>query len=282
MRLSLILLTVLFSCNETLKFSKIHVAIRHDSIMSSGILTLKVTCDNVFNTNASNDWSINSVDVTDSVYVISNKSCHLSILNYNDNTNIFSPINSGSPLLINISSSGVISTPVSAVEYTTQGGQPILQWFSASQGLSNYSININFAADAVAAITALTPTNLQAQTVSVSNSQVAAPSVTSVIVTGTGLIIKLYTLTAIVTGSTGCKYINNSPPNPPYTPSNWISVNAAYNAAGAQSCPVLIPGSINLVIGNWSSQWQVGSKTLVMWANSVNGVNAYTTANVGP
>jgi len=144
-----------------------------------------------------------------------------------------------------------------------------------------YNLAISYASNSITATTSITPTALTAKTYTVSISQAAvAPSVSLVTVTQISILgILNYTLTAVVTGSSACKYIDNSTST--YNPSNWISVNSAYTNSNAKTCPIIIPGSPLLVAGNWTMAFKTGTTTLVIWAKtSTSGVSAYTTSNI--
>lgn len=264
-------------------YKEVKITILNSSVLATPTLKVSAACDNVFNTNATGDWSIQNLTITSSVSIINGKNCRITLNNYFDGTNTFTPLVPASPLVIAIASNGSVTT-TSAFEYTNGATPtPTLQWFSASIGASNYTVAISFANNAVSATTSLTPTVLSTQTVSLANAGVTAPSVSNILITETVvLLVHLYTFTAVVSNSTACKYIDNSGGSPPYNPSNWISVNSAYNNASATTCPVLIPGSPLLVAGNWNNLWKTGVKTLVIWANTLNGISAYTTSNIGP
>jgi len=252
------------------------LTIMHDNILVSGSFVFNVSCDNTFGTSASSDWQQSNISATTSVSVVSGVACHLALVSYNNGTTTYTAV--GSSLIVNVSSSGVVST-ASPLQYTSGGASPTFEWFGASQGGSTYSVVINYAADSIINTTSVTQNNLSALAISLSISNVAAPSVSGVTLTIAASSGSFnYTLTATVSGSTGCKYIDNS--SSTYTPTSWTSVNTAYSAAGATACPTLAPGSATA--GNWNNRWQTGKTTLVMWANASGGVNAYTTANFGP
>jgi|SRR5579871_2117877 len=256
--------------------SAIEIAVIKDGVMTSGTLTLNTSCSNVFGATHPGDWTENSITATSSVSVLAGVACTITMVSYNDGSHIYTA--TGSPLTINISSSGAVP-PASATQYTSGGASPILQWFSASQGASAYAIVINYAADAITNSTVTSTTNLSATTISLSMINIPAPTVLGVTLTiSNSAGTYSYTLTATASGATGCKYIDNS--NAVYSPTSWTSVNTAYGAVGATSCPTLTPGSAT--VGNWNSLWHAGKTTLVMWANALGGVNAYTTANFGP
>lgn len=239
--------------------------------------TFDVACSNVYNTNANNDWRQNNVNVSSSIGIINNKNCTLTLKQYFDGINTFTPSNN--PLVINIANNGVITT-TAAILYSDNATTPNLAWFIAAQGGSTYNLIINYAADAIIATQSINPNNLSITTMNINMANIVAPSVSSITVTQTKKRGTQYTLTATVSRSTGCKYIDNT--SNTYTPSNWISVNQAYNNASAKTCPVLTLGSPLLQNGNWNNLWKSGVITLVMWANTQNGINAYTTANFGP
>lgn len=249
-------------------------------VILSGTMTLNLSCDNVFGTSATGDWTMSNVSASSNVSLIQGKACSVSMAQYFDGTNTFSPVNVNSPLTISVSSDGTIS-PASAAQYTTGGGSPILQWYAASQGAASFTIVINFTNEAVSGNSSVTPTNLAGQTISLTIADVLAPTVSSLLVyniPGINSSPTSYTLVSNVSNYTSCKYIDNS--SNTYTPTSWSSVNTAFQSA--QTCPVFVPGQVGFSQGNWTSLWSTGVKTLIIWANTVNGLNAYTTANIGP
>lgn len=242
--------------------------------------TFDINCDNVYNKNINGDWQQSNITASSSISIISNKNCQLTLKQYFDGNNTFTPTISNSPLIINIASNGVVTT-TATISYTDNATPTANRaWFIAGQGGSTYSIIINYANDAISATQSISPSNLTIATMNITMANIIAPSVSSIIVTQTQITSYQYTLTAVVTNATGCKYIDNT--SNTYTPSNWISVNQAYNNGSAKTCPVLIAGSPLLQIGNWNSVWKNNKITLVIWANRQNGINAYTTANFGP
>ena len=252
------------------------LSFKHDETVMAGTFTLNLSCDNVYSASSPGDWTQNNVSATSTVSIVAGKSCTITLVSYNDGTNTYSAV--GTQLSIAVSNTGTI-TQSTARQYTTGGGSPTLKWFSANQGGSTYSAVVNYVSDPVSNTSSVTQTNLSAITFTLSMNGVAAPTVSGItltITTSSGTYS--YTLTATVSGSTGCKYIDNS--SSTYTASSWSSVNTAYAAAGATACPTLTPGSATS--GNWNSRWQSGKKTLVIWVNTLNGVNAFTTANFGP
>lgn len=253
---------------------------QENGTLLAGTLTLNLSCDNVFGTGTNGDWTMSSISATSTVSLIQNKACHITVSGYNDGSNSYAPVES--PLVINIASNGAVSTS-SIVQYTTGGGTPTLIWFAAAQGVSAYTIVLNFINELVSGNNTLSPTDLAATAVPLSIDGILAPVVSSLLLYSIPAInsaLASYTLVGSVSNFTSCKYIDNS--SSIYTPTAWSSVNTAFNAVGAQACPSLVPGVGNFANGNWTSLWGAGVKTLIMWANTVNGLNAYTTANIGP
>jgi hypothetical protein len=168
-----------------------------------------------------------------------------------------------------------------ARKYTSGTPSPVFQWVAAQQGQTNYSILMSYTADTVTN-TQAPISNLVGQVVGLNVGQVAAPVVSSLAVyqipaiNSAGVSV---TLKGTVTGASNCKLIDNSANA--YTPTSWSSVNSAYNTASI-SCPVITEGQAGFTIGNWTSYWGVGQKTLMIWAQSVNEFNAYAAANIGP
>lgn len=266
------------------KFQLFHLSMKDGDtgVILSGTLTLDLSCDNVFATGATADWAMQSVSASSSVSLVQNKACSIAVQQYFDGTNTFTPVNVNAPLTISVATDGAVAQ-TSPVQYTTGGGTPILQWYAAAQGVSLYTIVMSFTSETVSGNSSVTPTNLASQAVPLSISGITAPTVSSLFVydiPAINSVAESYTLVASVSNATSCKYIDNS--SATYTPTSWSSVNTAYNAGGAQACPVFVPGQLNFSQGNWTSLWSTGVKTLIIWANTVNGLNAYTTANIGP
>jgi hypothetical protein len=246
-----------------------------EALYVAGNLTLNISCDNVYAPSSPGDWTQNNVAATTTISIVANKNCTLALVNYDDGTNVYSAVLT--MLSIAISSTGTVtqSTPQ---QYTSGGGSPVLQWFSATQNGAPYTAAINYAASAIIN-TGPTLIDLLSTSFMVNMFNVTSPTVSDAALTITNNAgTYSYTFTAVVSGATSCKYIDNSLAT--YAPTSWSSVNTAYNAAGALSCPVLTPGSA--AIGNWATLWQDGKITLVMWANTLDNANAYTTANFGP
>lgn len=276
---------LVMSCAEvpidSLSLSALHLSVAPsaDGIFADPSFTYTIGCDNVYNTGLSNDWTQSNRTVSNSISIPQGKVCRLSLSNYFDGTTNFTPVQVNVPLVITVSTTGLISASPPA-QYSNGS---TLQWFSAIQNGAAYTVKLNTALHTLSSTTSLSPTAISLQSFNLANDQVSPPSVTNVRVTQTRiLVVVYYTLTAVVTNSSGCKYINNSGVTPPYNVSDWTSVNTAYNSLASNACPIMVPGSPLLLLGNWTSLWQPGIKTLVMWANTVNGVNAYTTAMVGP
>ena len=253
------------------------VAVRRDGVFLTAGFVLNVSCDNVYGTAAAGDWQQNNISATSSVSVVANKACHITVLSYNDGSNTWTPVSS--QLVVNISSSGVV-TSASALQYQT-GSPTTYQWYSAVQGSSSYTVIIGYVGNSVSnATTSLT--SLTSQTITLSAALIAAPVVSSLTLYNIPSINSgsaSNTLTASVSGYTACKLIDNT--SGTYTPSSWSSVNTAY-AAATTTCPSFVDGQAGFAIGNWTNYWVTGHKTLVMWANTVDGMNAYAVANIGP
>lgn len=84
------------------------------------------------------------------------------------------------------------------------------------------------------------------------------------------------TITASVSGSTSCKYIDEDR----YgfiNPESWQSVQAAFKSIRAVNCPSFVTPA---AIGNWSTSWNTGDTFIIMWANTVGQLSSYTTAVV--
>jgi hypothetical protein len=264
-----------------LNFVDAKLDILHEGVMTLGAMVVNLSCDNVYGT-GNGDWTMNNVSTTSgsTVSIIAGTTCHITLVSYSDATNTYTAVTTS--LVINISSTGTVSN-AAAVEYTSGGGSPVLQWFAAAQGASPYTVIINYAADAITVDTSPTITNLTGHTVTLTVAQIPAPVVSSLILYFTPALngaAASYTLTAAVTGSTSCKYIDNSAGT--YTPTSWASVNTAFNAAGAQPCPQFVDGATGFTPGNWTAFWVAGTKILIMWADTVNGLSSYATANIGP
>lgn len=243
-----------------------------------GTLTLDLACDNVFGTGATDDWTMTNVAATSAVSIIQNKACRITVVSYYDGvTNTYTPVVLASPLVISISALGIVS-PSSAIQYTSGGGTPVLQWFSAYPGGTD-TVIINFASDAISTTTTVTSINLTGQSVSLAVNGVSAPTVSGLSLFSIPSINSApasYTLEATVSGSTSCKYIDNS--SGTYTPTSWSSVNTAF-ALATLPCPVFTPTPVS---GNWTGLWGAGIKTLIIWANTVNNLSSYAVANIGP
>jgi hypothetical protein len=252
-----------------------------EEITTSASLTLGLVCDNVYGTNATGDWSQNNVSVTltsgaGTVQLPQSKACRITLTNYYDGTNTYTAVLTS--LVVTVSTAGAIAVqaPGTAQEYIGGG---IKDWFFAASA-GTYSIVYNFAADSITATQTITPTVISIQTVNLAIAGITPPTVTGLTLYSLGPINSQaavgYTLVATVTGSTSCKLIDNS--SSTYTATSWSSVNTAYNAATI-TCPSFVPG----VAGNqnnWTSYYNgTTQKTLTIWANTVNGLNAYTTAN---
>lgn len=264
--------------DSPLNLVQVKLNFEHEGIIMSAGSVLNLSCDNVYSASSPGDWTQNNVSATTTFSLVNNKNCRVVLVSYNDGSNTYT--DTGTKLTITVSSLGVVS-PASALQYTSGGGSPILQWFAAAQGQTTYSIVINYTSNTVSSST-VSRTSLTSQTVSLSAAPIASPSVSSLTLYSipalNGASIS-YTLIASVSGYTGCKLIDNS--SSTYSPTSWSSVNTAYNAATV-SCPTMVDGQTGFSIGNWSSYWVSGQKTLVMWANSLNGLNAYAVANIGP
>lgn len=241
-------------------------------------ITVNIACDNVFGTQAVGDWMQSSKTIITTVSLPQGKACRLTVTGFFDGTNTYSSVSS--MLVITISQTGSVATTGS---YQYVNGSGVNQWLLATQGPSLYTVNLGYAAQNLTATTSVTPSVLSLQNMSDTLAQVVAPTVANLTLTETRVLLITYdTLTANVTSSTGCKYIDNSGASPTYNAASWSSVNTAYNNASAANCPIMVPGSPLLILGNWTLLWKTNIKTLVIWANTLNGVTAYTTAMVGP
>jgi len=264
--------------DSALNLVQVKLSFEHAGVMMSAGSVLNLSCDNVYSASSPGDWTQNNVSATTTFSLVHNKNCHVVLVSYNDGTNTYT--DTGTRLNIAVSNSGVVSA-ASALQYTSGGGSPILKWFAAAQGQTTYSMVINYTDNTVSSST-VAKTNLTSQAVSLSAAPITSPTVSSLTLYSipaiNGASIS-YTLTASVSGYTACKLIDNT--SGTYTPTSWSSVNTAYNAA-TTSCPTMVDGQVGFSIGNWTSYWVSGQKTLVMWANSLNGFNAYAVANIGP
>ncbi len=255
--------------------SILSLSVMNNELMATESFVINLSCDNVFGTGASADWTQSNVTATNTVSIISGKACTVQVASYNDGINTYTPVSL--PLNISVSSLGSVSQ-ASPVQYTSQGTSPILQWFSAQQNTASYSVLINYAAHLIIN-SSVTQNNISDTIINLSIDTIPAPTISGLKLSITNAAgVFSYTLTATASGSTGCKYIDNS--SSTYSATSWSSVNTAYNAAGAIACPVFTPASATT--GNWNSRWQTGKITLVMWSNNIGGVNSYTTANFGP
>lgn len=258
------------------KMAIYQLSANHDGVLVASTFTLALSCDNVYGTGQNGDWSQNNVAATTSVSLPASKNCRITLSSYCDASDTcFNPVLTS--LVTTVSTTGTI-TSGSATQYTASGN--IKQWFYSSQA-GSYSIQYNYAADAITATTSITPTVINIQTVSLAIASITPPTVSNLTLYSLGAInsaAATYTLIATVTGSTGCKYISNN--SNTYNPASWNSVNTAYNNGSAVSCPSFTPASNGSTTDNWTNKYGgTGQKTLIMWANTVNGLTAYTTAN---
>jgi hypothetical protein len=263
-----------------LKQVDVKLDLAHEGILAAGPMVVNLACDNIYGT-ATGDWTMNNINMTSggTVSVIFHKICHITLMSYSDGTNTYTPVSSG--LVITVSSTGGIST-AGPVEYTSGGATPVFQWFSVVQKLL-FSATINYAADAVSAITAPTMVNLTGQVVNLAVQSIPAPVISSLnvyIIPSVNSGSASATLTAAVTGATSCKYIDNS--SGIWTPTLWAVVNIAFTSSNALPCPVFVDGANGFTVGNWTSRWTPGVKTLIIWANTFSNLSSYTTANIGP
>lgn len=241
-------------------------------IFSNPSITVDLSCDNVYGPVLA-DWSVSGVVVSSAtdftVDVPQGFACYVELDSYFDGTNTFSPIDAR--LTIDISSTGVVSA-AAALEYTN--GASINNWFGASAGVA-WNIAISYASDIVDVQT-VTDTTLVEQDVTIDVSEADAPDVTDVTLFTTPAMNGAdanYTLTAVVSGATGCVYIDTT--INPYDGSVYSDVNTAYNDVAAVACPSDFVDGVGQE-GNWDDQFATGDDFLIIWANG----NAYTTATV--
>jgi|GEM_PF-2057952 len=270
--------------SETMLPAMVDVKLKvlHEGLLTAGDMTVNLACDNVFGGGATGDWTSNNVSTTSgsTVSVVAGKACRVTLVNYSDSSNTYSAVSSS--LVVSISSSGVV-TAASALQYTSGGGSPVLQWFAASSG-GSYSIVFNYAADAITASTVTSATALTGQTITLTVAQVPAPTVSGLTVynvptlNGVAATYTLVVTSPVITGSISCKYILNN--GNTYTATSWSSVNSAFNNVSAVACPQFIDGGSGFSVGNWTTNWNTGNTYLIMWANTVNNISSYTVANV--
>jgi hypothetical protein len=253
-----------------------HLFGTREGVFTPSTFTLGLSCDNVYGTGQTGDWTQNNVQVNTSVSIPAGKNCRITLTSYYDGTNTYSAVLTS--LVTTVSTTGTI-TSSAAAEYNS-GGTMI--WIYSSQA-ATYSIQYNYSSNAITATTSITPTVITIQTVALAISGCTAPAVSGLTLYSLGAInsaAATYTLVATVTGATGCKYIDNS--NSTYSPTSWNSVNNAYNAA-TNTCPSFTPASNGSTTGNWTNEYggsgPPAQKTLIIWYNICNGINAYTTAN---
>ncbi len=269
--------------DASLKMLEFKLSLMSDGIMSAGSLDLTLSCDDVFGTGASGDWTqtvsiatTGATPDTASVSIISGKACTISMNSYVSGANTWLP--SSTALPIAISTAGNVSASGSVYEYTNS---LVNQYFTAYPNGTNAAL-IYYSTDPTN--TPITLTNLSPQAVALTIHNVPAPTVSFIglfkIPALNGAAIS-YTFIAtaspsiIPVGSLSCKYILAS--SFIGTITTWTDVNSIFNGVTATACPNYTPLS-PASLGNWTSNY--GPDYYVIFANTVDNLTSYVTYTV--
>lgn len=245
------------------------------SVLATNQMTVDITCFNALGSGV--DYIQTSVPVSltaglGSVALVAAKACSITVQHYFDGSST-EWLPAVSPLTINISSSGVVSTINNAVHYVASSSNV---WLTVVPNGTYAAILYTAFDPASTSAVVVTPINSQSTSLTVQN--VPAPVVTNFALYSSSLNggSIIYTLSGSVSasGTLACKYIDNTANS--ITKTSWSSVNSFFSGVTGTTCPTLN------VQDNWTSIYASDKTYLVVFANTVGNLTSYATYSVGP
>lgn len=257
----------------------IYISLTQEHIKTKASFDLSIECHNPQNINDNYHATIShSKDI---VAIPPQYHCYITINSYDDGKRKFTPLHEALVIEIDHHGSGKKTLP-KAYEST-----PLLMWL---EFIPTQPWDLSLASSLYLSSGSKTHHKSSNKTIitkaiNLSMNNIPAPNIDNITLFDEENINNYninnnYTLIASESEVSTCKYIDNSSNN--YDPTSWASVDQAFNAHEAHECPSFNPADPSFTSGNFNQLWLPQQKTLIIWANSVNGLNSYTTANIGP
>lgn len=265
----------------------VHIAISlmQEHIKTKASFDLSISCYNPSDINDTYHRELNHIR---DIITLPKYHCHITIHSYDDGIRKFTPLHNA--LVIEIDHHGIVNNALPKAYQSSP--EQLLMWLEVINTKKPWDLSLSsslylLSGDGKHHKSSNKTITTTPVTLSISN--VPSPSIDNITLFSEGNINSYglsneYTLVctgiSIKSTVTACKYIDNS--NNTYDPTSWANVDQAFKHNEAIDCPSFDPADVNFTAGNFNHLWLPNKKTLIIWANTINGLNSYTTANIGP